>query len=107
MRNTWSPFQSPELREICRHLTDAEESRIVIRSGLYGIWIAATFACPIVYLIRGRDPWYLSLAAGLVLAHIACLPLWFKMQRRYLCSTEWARQQGFTPEKLRLYAFRK
>jgi hypothetical protein len=106
MRNNWYPFQSPEMREICTHMSDPEKSGAMIRGGLYGIWVFATLAVPLSNVVGGRTPW-LSLSAALVLLHIACLPLWFRMQRRFFCSTSWAQVQGFTPEKLRLYAFRK
>lgn len=106
MDSTWSPFQSPEAREICAHMTSAEKSAVAIRGGCYGVWCAATFACPICLAVSTRSPLLLGIAALLVLTHLLCIPLWLKMQRQFLCSTTWAREQGITPDRLSLFRTR-
>lgn len=43
---TWSPFQSDEVREICRHMTSAELDRVVERSLAYGAWVLVSVVVP-------------------------------------------------------------
>lgn len=103
---TWSPFQSPEVREICSHMTDAEKAEVARRGGFYGFWVAATFAVPLSFAIIERSLLFIVVAAVLVAIHIACVPIWQRMQRRFLCSTVWAREHGITTDRLRMFAFR-
>jgi hypothetical protein len=103
---TWSPFQSPEVRDICAHMTDAEKAELSRRSGFYGAWCAATVGIPSSLAIVGRSQWLVVLAAGLVAIHIACVPVWQRMQRRFLCSTAWADEHGITPDRLKMFVFR-
>jgi len=103
---TWSPFQSPQLREICAHLTDAEQNEVSRRAGLYGLWAAFTFALPTSIAIFLHNRVILVLAAVLIIAHIACISVRQNMRRRYLCSAAWAREQGITPDRLSLFSFR-
>ncbi|HEY1050913.1 MAG TPA: hypothetical protein VGE39_14180 [Prosthecobacter sp.] len=103
MSNTWAPFQSLMVREICAHMTAAEKSAAAFRGGCYGLWVAATLACPVSLAVSTRSPLLLGFAALLVLTHLLCIPLWLKMQRQFFCSTAWAREQGITPERLSLF----
>ena len=109
MNWTWSPFQSETVKEICRHLTPAERWAAAFRAGSYGVWVGFTFSLPVVVLVGSfmaspfrSMPLYLG-AAALIALHLACLPRWLGMQRRFLCSTHWAREQGIMPESLRLF----
>lgn len=103
---TWSPFQSPDAREICAHMTDAEEAGTSRRGGWYGLWVAATLALPLSFGIVERSQLLTVIAVVLIVVHIVCVPVWQRMQRNFLCSTAWAREHGFTPQRLRLFAFR-
>lgn len=103
---TWAPFQSPEVREICAHMTDTEKAEVSRRGGLYGLWVAATFGGPLPFAIVYGHPALIAIAAVLIVVHIACIPVWQKMQRQFLCSTAWARAHGITPDRLRMFAFR-
>ena len=103
---TWSPFQSPEVREICAHMTDAEHGTASNRAALYGLWVAATVAVPVAIATGDSSPRTLVIAAVLGTLHIACIPVWLKRQKRFLCSTSWARLQGLVPERIRLCSFR-
>ena len=104
--STWSPFQSPEVRNICANLTPPEHAEAMRRACFYGIWTALTFALPLSlgFLAEGRT--YSTMAAMLVVIHIACIPSWQNSMRYFLCSTEWARQNDIRPEGLKLFAFR-
>lgn len=110
--STWSPFQSPEVREICAHLTPTERARLLDdarqRGSQNAWWIAlpasiATVAC--------RYSWRLALLLLPLFAvyfMVWGLPRLRAMRRRtteLLCQTEWARSRGHTPDRLRLMTF--
>jgi hypothetical protein len=103
---TWSPFQSPEVRDICAHMTDTERAKVAERGGGYGLWVAVTFALPLAFAFTHRSLVAIVIAAVLVTVHIICIPIWQKKQKRFLCSTAWARERGITPDRLRMFAFR-
>ena len=103
---TWSPFQSPEVRDICAHMTDAERARLAERGGGYGLWVAGTFALPLAFAFTSRSLAATVIAAVLITVHVICIPVWNKRQKRFLCSTAWARDCGITPDRLRMFAFR-
>jgi len=53
--------------------------------------------------MRTPGDWILTAVwAGLF---IVSLPMIDRMMRHFLCSTQWAGQQDFTPERLRLFSF--
>ena len=103
---TWSPFQSPEVRDICAHMTDAERAKASARGGAYGVWSAVTCALPLTLAFTSRSLGAIVVAAVLITIHIICIPIWQKQQKRFLCSTDWAREHGITPDRLRTFAFR-
>lgn len=103
---TWSPFQSPVVRDICAHMTDAGKSEASRRGGRYGCWVAATFAVPLAFAMVERSLLFVIITVVLVAIHVGCIPVWQRMQRRFLCSTTWAREQGVTPDRLKIFAFR-
>lgn len=113
MNCTWSPFQSETVQEICEHLTPAERRMVVVRAASYGVWVALTVSLPVMALVFSimasqlrSVPIYLG-AAALIVLHLACLPVWLGMQRRFLCSTQWAREQRIIPESLRLFGLNR
>ena len=112
---TWSPFQSASVKQICDHMTDSERFTAMRRGGLYGAWVAGTFAVPVGVLVALG--WLhvlantgaiigIATAITLILVHICCLPIWLRAQRRFLTSTQWAREQGLRPADLHLFASR-
>ena len=108
---TWSPFQSPEVAEICAHMTDAEVSAARWRSAFYGLWVAATFVFPVVLVLPAAflvdvPSIYPIIAAILLFAlHIGAIPIWLKKQKHFLCSSAWAREHDIKPKLLRLFYF--
>src|SRR5207344_1294451 len=97
--NTWSPFQSASVKQICNHMTDCERFTAMRRSGQYGGWVAATVSLPAMAAVFALG-WLespaiigaiIGTAIALILVHICCIPAWLRSQRRFLCSTEWAR----------------
>jgi hypothetical protein len=105
--NTWSPFQSSEVRQICAHMTDSEEAEVKRRSESYGVWVAVTLAIPLAFAVVARNVIFTLIAAVLITIHVACIPIWQRMQKRFLCSTVWARERGITADRLRMFGFRE
>lgn len=103
---TWSSFQSPEVREIYAHMTDAERAEDPQRGADYLLWLGVTLVSPLAFALTYRTPAAIVNAAILVTIHVVCLPIWQKRQKRFLCSTAWARKQGFTPERVKMFAFK-
>jgi hypothetical protein len=108
----WSYFQSADVRAICENMTPAEQNAAMRLGGLYGVWVAATIQIPLMFtflaFLRGWwMPWLPMLAGALVGLHLACIPVFQRRMRRFLCSTAWAKSRGFEPETLRLFAIRQ
>jgi hypothetical protein len=80
----------------------AEKWAAAMRGALYGMWVAVSVAIPLGVVIAHPSWVTLCLTATLVVAHILCIPVWQRKQREFLCSTDWARSQGLTPERLKL-----
>jgi hypothetical protein len=106
---TWNPFQTSTMREICRHMTAAERTEVARRGLLLGRHLAVSSLLYLPALLAAltiESPLLLplpALAAALVGAFAACriVPLvagW----KGWLCSTEWSRAQGLTPEQFRI-----
>jgi hypothetical protein len=101
---TRRPWQSTEVREIYAHLTDAEKAKLM--------WLGLLFGS-VTFIVMGTVPVLLAsfparglLVIGVLMLIVAILaPFGQRWQRRFLCSTAWARQQGFTPDGLRLFDF--
>ncbi|WP_265595698.1 hypothetical protein [Verrucomicrobium sp. BvORR106] len=103
---TWAPFQSAAVREICAHMTEAEKAGAAARAALYGLWVAVSLSIPLPWVFMAKSHWVMAICVLLIVTHLACIPVWHKMQRRYLCATAWARAQGLLPDRLNLYSFR-
>ena len=110
--STWSPFQSPEVREICAHLTADERARLEENAGRYGREIAGWVVLPVAvvsisFLWSAR----LGFVGVAVFALYFVAALWPKMRAMRLrsvelmCQSEWARGRGYTAATLRSFAF--
>jgi len=112
LQSTWSPFQSPEVREICAHLTPAEHAQLVADARQRGTDIARGIGGPFVVsfglLFWSWQVGSVVLAALGICFAISGFPRIRAMRRQsmeLLCETGWARSQGYTPERLRLMTF--
>jgi len=113
MQSTWSPFQSPEVREICAHLTPAEHAQLIADARQRGTdisrWIAVPFGVTLCFFVL--LPWqvgWVLLSSFVIYVAIFRYPQLREMRRRsreLLCEAEWARSRGYAPERLRLMAF--
>jgi len=99
---TWSPFQSPQVREICDHMTEAERREWTLRGALFGIWNAATFFVPWGIAFFAPKPLNWIFAPIVLVVGLGFYPLWRRITREFLASTRWARQQGIAPGSLRM-----
>tara|TARA_R110002111_G_scaffold247140_5_gene310200 strand:+ start:17485 stop:17817 length:333 start_codon:yes stop_codon:yes gene_type:complete len=103
---TWSPFQSKEVQQICANLTPDERSAFLTRGFMYGLWVVVTFAAPVALLMtRFKQIPTMSfvLLGALIITHIACIPVWQRYVKRFLCDTIWARDQGIVSTQLKLF----
>ncbi|MBI5821895.1 MAG: protein kinase [Verrucomicrobia bacterium] len=99
----WSLFQPPFVREINAHLTEAEKREAMKRILLFGFWNAGTFFGPFfcVWFSSLPNPMNWIYGGAILIIGLSFYPLWLKMQREFLCTTAWARQQGIRPEQLK------
>ena len=103
---TWSPFQSIEVREICRHMTPEELDRATDRAVGYGEWSFMSVVLPFRVFLNSNAWWAWLLAATLLVIHVRLIPVWVRSTRRFLLKTEWAQSNGY-PADLRLFQFRR
>jgi len=102
----WSPFQSEAVKEICAHMTRDEKIACMIRSGLLGLWTAAVFAAPqsiiLLPLVFGikRSALAISIAVILLIIFLISIPIIRKSNKNFLCSTKWAKSEGYTVDKI-------
>lgn len=111
-QSTWSPFQSPEVRDICAHLTTAEKQHLMAQAARYGQDSAWRFAMPFALVTLS---FFYSRPAGfvlLVLFIIYCFTVerqrkraHQKRVREFLAATEFGREHGYRPDALRMFYF--
>jgi hypothetical protein len=110
--STWSPFQSPEVQEICSHLTPAEHQKLIDDARTRGTELGKWLALPLMLaIISFTFSWRLGTVLVVLYALyvlFVVLPRLRAMRRRskeLLCDTEWARSHGYAPDTLRLVVF--
>jgi hypothetical protein len=109
-------LQSSQIREICTHLTPSEHEAVMHRGALYGIWVFFTAAGPggiltstffSRYYLLHYSPGDLALIRAVyilpIVIYCVSIPFWLRAQRRFYCSTEWARSHNLQPERLKLF----
>ena len=102
---TWSPLQSPEVGELCAHLTKSEQNLLSLLGLLSAVWIPGT-CFGLLVLIKsdvGAGKWIVASVWATLFA--VSIPMLQQLVRHFLCSTTWARAHGFAPERLRLFCF--
>jgi hypothetical protein len=88
------------------YMTEAERRKTSERLGIFGLCFVAPLAVAPSLAILFSGP--SRLIEPIIFVPIALLLslLWWKRQRRFLCSTAWAKAQGWRPERLPLFSFR-
>jgi hypothetical protein len=108
-KSSWlaSPLASPEVHEISAHLTKEERSEAALYGLLWGGWVVAvTFGN--FWLIKSFSaPGCWIVASVIVALFFASLPPWFRLQRRFLYSTVWAKEHGYTAGQVKLFSFKQ
>jgi serine/threonine protein kinase len=106
-KSSWftGPLSSPDVREIAAHLTKEERREASLIGLLWGVWVAAaTFGS--MFLIRSFPaPGNWIVAAVIVALFIVSVPPMLRMQRRFLCSTAWAKARGYDAGRIKLFSF--
>ena len=106
-KSSWlsSLLASPEVREISAHFTKDERSEFVLYGLLWGLWVMlATFGN--FWLIKSFPaPGNWIVASIIAVLFFASLPPWFRMQRRFLYSTAWAKAHGYDGKQIKLFSF--
>jgi len=107
--STWSPLQSREVRDICAHLTAAEREQLFHDARQRGrqifLWLAAPLSFAIVFCLQSWRFGRLVIPLFLTYFAVWGLPRFQRMRRHtveLLCHTEWARGQGYAPDRVKL-----
>jgi ABC-type phosphate transport system permease subunit len=109
--NTWSPFQSQQVKEICANMTKAERTAAMKRGGLWGLLVGlipGAMGLTLGPLVLGSALLGVMLCA--LLFPLAAFVLWKRWlpycnrsQRSFFASTEWAKSQGIRADDIRLF----
>lgn len=116
---TWSPFQSPEVRDIYEHMTAEEKRRVhdqSVRDGArVGVLIAWGFGVPLLitlYALLFSIRYRFVLLGLFALYAVAFGVFWSRFirahnqrTRQILCETEHAKMKGYRPDTLRRWSF--
>jgi len=112
--NTWSPFQSDQVKEICSHMTKAERRAAVKRGALWGILIGVVpgVTALILGVVVFQSAMVVVTVCFLIFPFIALVlykkwaPNMVKSQQNFLASTEWAKSQGIKADDIQLYKWK-
>jgi hypothetical protein len=115
--STWAPFQSAEVREICRHLAPEEKRALlteVLRSSrtlffrppmLFHLLPLCTAAAYIYYSYSGA-----LIVVGAAAMYVIAVWWWRvlchqRRMRELLCATNYASDKGYRVDSLKLFSF--
>lgn len=111
-----SPFASPEVGEIFAHMTGTEKQQV--RRMVVGLLVALTWRMWVASLLAVLVLWRITLPglSSPIAFWALTVMLWLAVSwrttrarlsglREFYCGTEWARQSGCTPDRLRLFVF--
>jgi hypothetical protein len=113
--NTWSPFQSDQVKEICQHMTKTERRVAVKRSAQWGALIGIVpGATGLILGVLFFQSALVAVTGCFLIFPLIALVLWkkwlphvYKSQQTFLASTEWARSQGIKADGIRLFSWQK
>ena len=113
--NTWSPFQSDQVKEICTNMTKTERRAAIKRGALWGVLIGVVpgMVALILGIVVFRSAIVVVTVCFLVFPLIVLvlwkkwLPRIIRSQQCFLASTEWARSQGIQAEDIQLYKWQE
>ena len=101
---SWSPLQSQTVKDICNHMTEDEKKAFTFCGARFGLVVALFFAIPLSVSLSFLRTSLMGLP-GLVLIVWIGFGIYILVQLRrkskeLLCSTQWAKSQGLTPDKV-------
>ncbi|MEI6198259.1 MAG: hypothetical protein WCS42_28410, partial [Verrucomicrobiota bacterium] len=104
---TWSPLQSPEMRDIWIHLTKEERNQATLISLVGGVAYAAVMILAIQTWMSSTPRLGIWIVFSVfVTLLIVCFPIGARLLRKLLCATTWAKQRGYKPEQFRMLSLR-
>jgi len=102
-KRTWAPFQSPTVKNICSNMTESEKNLVAAHGKSFGVKAAIFVVIPLVIGVDLRSS-LVGLPGVIILLWIMFGAVILTRQRKkgkeLLCSTDWAKSQGITPDKL-------
>jgi hypothetical protein len=106
---TWAPFQSEQLKDIKSHLTLRERWTNRLHGLICGSCMGIAFAAPVASGLTWPFPSHSLLAVivngTLVVAGLLGIVFLQKKYTLFLCSTQRAKQMGYTSENLKFDKF--
>ncbi len=105
---TWAPFQSPEVKEICRHLTPEERrADLRLQASTLGLSLLLVLGLAVTLdaLPAGWRGTRLVLLFAFLIAQLVLLAVAIDRAKEFLCSTQWARARGIQPQQLRTFVW--
>jgi len=113
--NTWAPFQSKQVKEICQNMSKSERQTAIKRGALCGALLGIVPGA--IGLILGAIIFrsaLIGVIACLILFPLIALifyKIWLphviESNQEQLASTEWAKSQGIRAEEIKLYSWQK
>ena len=96
-KSSWfvAPLSSPDVREIAAHLTKGERREASLIGLLWGVWVVAAIFGNMFLIKSFPAPGNWIAALVIAALFLASVPPMLRMQRRFLCSTAWAKGRGY------------
>jgi len=109
--STWAPFQSDQVKAICAHMTAEERSETISRSTRLGAILGLSIGgCLFIgFLLSSRlfdSPLLRLLGMLLPLLILIAIAFWKlkpitdRSQKEFLASTQWAKNEGLSPNDI-------
>ncbi|MDD5138642.1 MAG: serine/threonine-protein kinase [Verrucomicrobiales bacterium] len=100
-----SPLASPGVREIAAHMTKGERSEFILYGIMMGFWMMLMTVGNYLLIKSSSAPGNWIVGSLIAVLFLASLPPMLRMQRRFLCSTVWAKERGYAADRIRLFSF--
>jgi hypothetical protein len=105
--DSWMPFHAQKTKGIHDHMTETEVEEAEGLSNIYSVWFGFAFLNPFLYIMNSSfsslESFYV---VPLIIIHLIALQIWLNTQRKFLCSTEWAKAQGYSADGFKLFNFK-
>lgn len=102
---SWSPFQSTVVKEIYANMNSQEFDDLYRHASMCGFLNGISVGI-VIFVFHKPFSIATILAVFLIILQIVSQRRFNKKLKAFLCSTDWAKSRGYTPESLKLYSFR-